>query len=128
MIRVVAAAIVRDGQVLAARRGEHAREAWRWELPGGKVEGTETDADALTREIREELGVVIRVDAPLAESVHHYAHMTVHLVAYRCTLLDGVPEAREHAELRWLGAAEIAALEWAPADEPLLGPLGALLA
>lgn len=127
MIRVVAAAIVRDGRVLAARRGPHAREALRWELPGGKVEGGEDDAAALRREIREELGADVRVDAPLAESVHAYAHATIHLVAYRCTLLAGEPEAREHAELRWIGAAEMGELTWAPADEPLLAPLRAIL-
>lgn len=126
-MRVVAAAIVRDGKVLAAQRGPHGRQPLLWELPGGKVEGGETDAEALVREIREELGVGIAVEAPLGESEFAYAHGRVHLVAYLCRVVAGEPEAREHAALRWLGAGELGSVEWAPADVPLMGAVGARL-
>ena len=58
---VVGAAIVHDGRLLAARRSAPADLAGGWELPGGKVEPGESEADALVRECREELGVAVVV-------------------------------------------------------------------
>lgn len=119
-IRVVAAAIVRDGRVLAALRGPDMRLAGHWELPGGKVEAGEGDRDALRREIAEELGVEVRVGDGLGESVFAYDAVTVRLVAYTCSVEAGEPVPTEHAEVRWVGADELDALLWAPADVPLL--------
>lgn len=121
MIRVVAGVVVRDGRILAAQRGPHGREPLLWEFPGGKVEGGESDADALVRELREELGIDVAVEGLVGESVHAYAHARIHLVAYRCRLVSGEPEAREHAALRWLLPSELGSVRWAPADVPLLG-------
>lgn len=126
-IRVVAAVLVRDGRVLAAKRAAHKREGGLWELPGGKVEPGEADGDALVRELREELGVTVRIDGPVAESEHGYAHSTVRLVALRCTLVEGEPRPLDHAELRWLDAASLATVDWAPADVPLLASVRELL-
>ncbi len=119
-IRVVAAVLVRDGRVLAARRAPGRREAGLWELPGGKVEPGEADAVALARELHEELGVIVEVGATVGESEHAYAHSAVRLVALRCALLRGEPQALDHAEVRWLAAHELDTVEWAPADVPLL--------
>src|SRR5882757_6987647 len=58
---VVGAAIVRDGRLLAQRRARPAELAGRWELPGGRVERGESEAAALRRECREELGALITV-------------------------------------------------------------------
>ena len=119
-MRVVAGAIVRDGRVLAARRGAGGREPLLWELPGGKVEGGETDAQALVRELREELRVDVDVQLELGTSTWSYAHGEITLVAWRCSLRSGEPVAVEHAELRWLSRHELDSVEWAPADLPLL--------
>lgn len=120
-VRVVAAVLVREGRVLAAKRAPGKREAGLWELPGGKVEPGEDDAAALARELEEELGVRVSVGAVVGESVHAYGHGTVRLVALRCALIEGEPRALDHAEVRWLGADELGSVEWAPADVPLLG-------
>lgn len=126
-IRVVAAVLVRDGRVLAARRAAHKREGGLWELPGGKVEPGESDADALVRELREELGVEVRVCVPVAEHEHTYAHGVIRLVALRCALVKGEPRALDHDELRWLGGDELDAVPWAPADVALLMVVGGIL-
>ena len=54
-INVVGAAIVKDGKVLCAQRGEGRSLAGFWEFPGGKIEPHETARQALHREIEEEL-------------------------------------------------------------------------
>jgi len=126
-VRVVAAVIVRGGEVLAARRGPQQRQPLLWEFPGGKVEPGETDAEALQRELGEELAVEVSVGSRVGEVIHRYSWGTICLVAYRCALVRGTPMALEHAEVRWVDSAGLASLEWAPADRPLLGSVVASL-
>lgn len=129
---VVGAAIVRADSVLAARRSRPAELAGRWELPGGQVEEGETEAVALARECREELGVSIRIlrrlgpDLPLGAEPAPERVLRVYLVA----LAPGSPEPspHEHSELRWVRAAELPALDWLDADRALLPDLAAALA
>jgi len=127
LVRVVAGAVERNGQVLLALRGPHTRNAGLWELPGGKVEPGETDAEALVRELQEELGVEVRVGERLGACEHAYAHAAILLVGYRCELIGGVPIAREHAELRWVRPSDWTGLATSEADRPLLARLAAIL-
>ena len=111
---VVGAGIVRDGAVLAAHRRT---PPVGWEFPGGKVEDGETEAEALVRECREELGVGVAVGALLGE----VPHGPIVLRVYRATLLTGEPAPlTDHDELRWCAVGELDALDWLPADAPLL--------
>ncbi len=126
-LRVVAAAIVDDGRVLCARRGVGGADAGLWELPGGKVEVGEADADALVREIEEELAVTIEVTGPLGASLLARPGRDLRLVAYWCRLVRGTPVALEHQEIRWCDADACGALDWAPADVPLVSAVVAAL-
>lgn len=121
----VVCAIITDaaGRVLAARRPHDKALPGKWEFPGGKVEVDEEPIEALEREILEELGCCIRVEAPLAPVEHDYPHGRVMLQPYRATLTAGFPECREHAELRWVAPGDIDKLDWAEADVPLLAGL-----
>jgi 8-oxo-dGTP diphosphatase len=121
-IRVVGGAWLREGRVLAAKRGPGRARAGTWELPGGKVERGESDADALRRELREELGVEVQVGELIGSSVSEEPDATVELFAYVVSA-DGEPSPTEHAELRWLGPDTLRSVDWAPADVPLLSPL-----
>lgn len=123
-IPVVGAVIVRDGAVLCARRGGAGPLAGRWEFPGGKVEPGETPVDALVREIEEELGCRVRVGAEVTTT----AHPPIVLTTYWSELECGEPRAVEHAEVRWVTAADLAALDWAPADVPAMERVLATLA
>jgi 8-oxo-dGTP diphosphatase len=123
---VVAAAIVDPGpppRVLAAQRGYPAALAGQWELPGGKVEPDEADVDALVRECREELGVVIdvtdRVGADLAVDPAFV------LRVWWARIASGEPQPHEHRAVRWLAADELDDVDWLPADRPLVALLRA---
>lgn len=120
IIRVVAGAIMEDGRLLAALRGPGMSQAGLWELPGGKVEPEEGDRTALARELSEELGITVTVGEFIASHDHAYPGKTVRLVAYACRITGGTPAVTEHAEIRWVDAAGIDGLTWAPADIPLL--------
>ena len=119
---VVGAAIVRDDQVLAARRTAPPEAAGRWEFPGGKVESDETPDAALVREIREELGCAVEVAGWLPGAVPIGARHV--LTVALATLATGAePEPREHDELRWLSAADLDDVDWLEPDRPFLPAL-----
>ena len=69
-IEVVAAIIVKDGNVLSPKR-LNGVFAGQWEFPGGKVEPNETTEDALVREIKEELCAEIIVKEFLCTVKYH---------------------------------------------------------
>jgi 8-oxo-dGTP diphosphatase len=122
---VVGAAIVRDGRVLTARRTAPASAAGRWEFPGGKVEGGETDVESLVREVGEELGVRIRVGRWLAgeEPIGEAYLLRVALAS----VVEGEPAPTEHDAVRWLDADELDDVDWLEPDRPFLAELSHLL-
>ncbi|MCT2277118.1 (deoxy)nucleoside triphosphate pyrophosphohydrolase [Micromonospora chalcea] len=125
---VVGAAIIEGGRVLACERSAPAEVAGRWEFPGGKVEPGEAETDALARECAEELGVRVAVGTRVGRDVR-MAHGRSVLRVYAARLLHGdQPKALEHAELRWLSAAELDSVDWLPADVPIVAALRPLLA
>lgn len=89
-----------------------------WEFPGGKVETGESPQEALARELREELTVEARVGAFLTVTAHDIGSAIIELSTFECELVAGSPVLTEHAESRWVHVAELAELEWAPADIP----------
>jgi 8-oxo-dGTP diphosphatase len=116
-VHVVAAALIRDGRVLAARRSRPAPVVGGWEFPGGKVEPGESEQDALIREITEELGAHIEVGERLGETSDEH----IRLILFAGHLLRGEPAPGvDHDEIRWLAADELGALAWLPIDRDLL--------
>ncbi|MBV2152196.1 NUDIX domain-containing protein [Kitasatospora sp. SUK 42] len=124
---VVGGALIRDGRVLAARRNSPEAVAGRWEFPGGKAEPGETEAQALERELLEELGVRARAlrRLPGAWAVRP----GLELRFWVAELLSGEPRALEdHDELRWLGPAELDSVDWIEHDRDVLPHVAGLLA
>ena len=114
-IEVVAAIIIKDGQVFATQRGYGEWKGW-WEFPGGKMEPGESPQEALKREIREELEAEITVGQLLETVEWDYPafHLTMH--CYWCHITEGTPQLLEHKSARWLSAQELHDVEWLPAD------------
>lgn len=105
---VTAAVIERDGLVLITQRPPEKLLGGLWEFPGGKVDRDESLPAGLKREICEELGVDIRVQAPFGVYRHAYTHFRVTLHAFRCALKNGQqPRLVEAHDLRWARPAEL---------------------
>jgi len=119
VIVVVAAVIEKDGSFLVTRRLEGTHLAGLWEFPGGKIASGESHAEALRREIREELDADVDVGALLFETQFDYAERAVSLHFYHCTL-RGTPRPLLGQEMTWVPRGELRALDFPPADEELI--------
>ena len=125
-IEVVAAIIVKDGQVFATRRGYGEWQGW-WEFPGGKMEAGETPQEALRREIREELDADIEI-GPFLDTVewdYPAFHLTMH--CFICTLVSESLHLNEHEAASWLTGETLNSVKWLPADEGLIPKITAVL-
>jgi 8-oxo-dGTP diphosphatase len=122
VLRVVVGVALYDGagRVLAGRR-----HSGGWEFPGGKVEPGETEQAAGVRECAEELGVRVEVGERVDGEQPCGAGHVLHVWTGRITAGDPAP--LDHAELRWVTAAELPALDWLPADIPFLPAVAARL-
>ncbi len=116
LIRVVGAAIVKDGKVLCAQRGSGKTLSGYWEFPGGKIEAGATPQQALQREIEEELLCEINVDKEVCTSDYLYDFGHVELTTFLCHLIEGSPKLTEHARMVWVEPADMPQLNWAPVD------------
>jgi 8-oxo-dGTP diphosphatase len=131
MLTVVAAALIdAHGNILVQKRAAGRAMAGLWEFPGGKMEEGETPQEALTRELREELGIDVSPDAlvPSCFASEALAGQPMLLLLFLCHSWKGEPRLLDACELRWMRAEDLVSLEMPPADIPLVKMLVPLLA
>jgi len=91
-----------DGTVLLGNRPADKPWPGWWELPGGKLEPGESVLQALTRELKEEIGITVTQATPWVTYVHKYPTTTVRLAFCRVTDWTGEPQGLEGQLLRWV--------------------------
>ena len=116
---VVAAVIERDGAFLLTLRLAGTHLEGHWEFPGGKVHGAETHAEALRRELHEELDILAHVGEPMHRVTHAYPDKVVDLHFYRCEF-EGDPKPMIGQEIRWVPRADLSGLRFPEADAELI--------
>lgn len=121
---IVAAGVVsHQGRFLITRRLLGASFAGYWEFPGGKVNPGEGLKAALQRELQEELGIQVEVDAERMVIEHRYSNRAVRLHCFDCRLVGGEPRALECAEWRWVRPEELDQFQFPPANIALIQSL-----
>ena len=108
------------GRVLVTRRAPDAHQGGLWEFPGGKVEADETLLEALTRELREELGVSVEAAEALMVLEHDYGDKQVRLDVHRVTRWSGEPRGLEGQPLAWQRPAQLRYWTFPAANRPIL--------
>lgn len=123
-IEVAAGVILRgDGSFLLGRRAPGTFFPGYWEFPGGKVEPGETPAQALRRELGEELGIEVRQMYPWIMREHDYEHAHVRLHFFEVAEWSGAISDHVHSELAWVEAGKIDREPMLPANGPILKSL-----
>lgn len=123
MTEVVAALIWRGDRFMICQRPAHKTRGLLWEFVGGKVEAGERKEDALIRECREELDVILSVDDVFMDVTHKYPDLTVHLTLFNATIAKGEPKKLEHNDIKWITPSEIPNYDFCPADEEILAEI-----
>lgn len=130
IILVVACALVdADGRVLLAQRPDGKTMAGLWEFPGGKIEPGERPEQSLIRELKEELGILVRDAclAPLTFASHAYPDFHLLMPLYVCRRWEGTVIPQEGQKLAWVRPNKLRDYEMPPADVPLVSHLMTLL-
>ena len=120
MVEVVAGLIWNGNKFMICQRPKNKARALLWEFVGGKVEQGESGEDALIRECREELDIVVKPLDVFCDVVHTYPDIVVHLTLYNAEIISGEPRLLEHNDLKWITADEIDNYEFCPADVEIL--------
>jgi 8-oxo-dGTP diphosphatase len=118
----VVAAVIRDGEgrVLLAQRPLDRHMGGLWEFPGGKIDDGEGPAEALVRELDEELGLAIEVEQPLTFAVHEEPGLRILLLFFGARILSGEPHAHEGQAVQWVPADELPSYATPPADADIV--------
>lgn len=116
-MKVSCAIIEREGTVLCAQRSAAMKLPLKWEFPGGKLEVGETAGQSLMRECEEELNLKVEITDAMPIVKHEYAPgLWLELIPFKCILVGGELELREHASAKWLAPIDLPQLDWAEAD------------
>ena len=123
MTNVVAAIIKRDNQYLIVQRNRNKHLGLKWEFPGGKVQENETFQEALLREIKEELNIIVNIHEKLAEEKYKDDKIDIVLHYYLCSHNKGTMELSEHEAFEWVEKKDFDKYDFAEGDGNILSLL-----
>lgn len=106
---LAAAAVISDrsGRILIVRRRDEGLLGGLWGFPGGLALPDETAAACAVRTVREMTGIDVQAAGALASIRHAYTHFRITLHAFRCSHLNGRPQAHGCREVRWARLADL---------------------
>ena len=107
-------------KILAVQRSENMKLPLKWEFPGGKIENGEGEEECIRREIKEELNITIDLITRLSPSHYNYPTFSIELIPFVANYLDGEIKLAEHKQHLLLEKEDLASLDWAEADIPIL--------
>jgi 8-oxo-dGTP diphosphatase len=122
MLTVVAALIEADGKLLVCQRRRGGAFEFMWEFPGGKRKAGETLEAALERELREELGVEVRIGQEVYRTRHQYAEMSepIELIFFAADTNPAEMRNLVFERIEWREPETLRELKFLPADRDLI--------
>lgn len=110
-------------RVLVARRPDNCHQGGKWEFPGGKREPSESITEALSRELKEELDIVVQACEPLIRIRHRYPEKTVLLDVWTVSRFAGTPHGREGQPVLWKTVDALDPCDFPPANRAIIQAL-----
>ena len=124
-LNVVAAVITQSDNIYCFKKGHSKYEylSNKFEFPGGKIEKGEKKADALIREIKEELEINITIKNELIVFDYEYPDFSLTMTGFLCTANSAKFKLVDHVLVLKKKVSELRQLEWLPADMPIISAL-----
>ena len=125
MKTVVAALIESGGKLRVCQRRRTDSFGLMWEFPGGKLEPGETPAQAIARELHEELGVIARIGREIYRTRHQYSELAepIDLIFFTATVNPAEIRNLAFEAMEWRDPSDLANLNFLPADRELVEKL-----
>jgi 8-oxo-dGTP diphosphatase len=98
MITVAGGIIEKDGEILIAQRHKDDTHGLKWEFPGGTLKPGECGEDAIVRELKEELGIVVEV----VRYFGFYIEPPIRVLYYLVRYVTGDIRLVEHEQVQWV--------------------------
>ena len=123
MVKVICAILFNsNGEILITRRFKGPYKG-KWEFPGGKVEGIESNHDCLHRELSEELDVKVQILYKFTEFEYQYPSYGVNLISYICSMSDQKIKLVDHDLHEWININDVDLFDFLSADDEILNKL-----
>ncbi len=121
----VAVGLVFDAQyrILIGCRAGSDIYTGKWEFPGGKIMARETVADAIKRELQEEVGIVVNRVTPYMNFTYDYPDRNVALNFMMVDDYQGQPTALEHQSIRWANISQLGEIDMLTANRKVVEKL-----
>ena len=116
----VSGALIRMGQkFLLAQRRNDVRFPLLWEFPGGRIEAPETPKQCVIREMKEELGILVKPLRLLGTFEDELPDLKIYVYLYECEIYSGSPKSLECEDWGWVSLEKIEDLSLAPLDQKI---------
>ena len=122
-VHVAVGVIYRDREFFLTKRAVNVHQGGKWEFPGGKVESGETVAQALARELKEEVAIDVLACQPLIVIEHDYGDKKVMLDVFLVDNFAGEPNALEGQEQDWFSLTDLTVLDFPEANKAIVSKL-----
>ena len=122
-VHVAVGVIYRDREFFLTKRAVNVHQGGKWEFPGGKVESGETVAQALARELKEEVAIDVLACQPLIVIEHDYGDKKVMLDVFLVDNFAGEPNALEGQEQAWFSLTDLTVLDFPEANKAIVSKL-----
>ena len=110
-------------EILISLRPADKLQGGLWEFPGGKIEADETPEAALSRELFEEVGIIISAPKPLITCEHAYQHHRVTLIVFEVRQFTGIAYGKEQQLIRWVTPDILLTLPLLSANHPIVAAI-----
>ena len=110
-------------KVLISKRSADVHQGGVWEFPGGKLELQESTEEALSRELFEELGLILEEASPLICFDYDYPSLEVKLDVWKVERWHGELSGREGQEIEWVVVSELKERKFPEANKLILSML-----
>tara|TARA_Y100001968_G_scaffold176518_1_gene161707 strand:- start:60 stop:1208 length:1149 start_codon:yes stop_codon:yes gene_type:complete len=112
-----------NGELLIDQRLEGSSMGGMWEFPGGKKNSNESIKETIEREIREELGIVVKAEAKLLSFEHVYSHKKIHFTVHLCKWKSGEPKPLASQKFLWVAPEKLGDFPFPAANRKIISEL-----